>query len=245
MPSKRKLRSKPTHLLLIAVIAFLTYSNALRAGFVWDDELQIVKNWQIRGLSYIPSAFGSAFWTFADPEAGAHTNFYRPVQTLSYIAAFQIGGLAPWTFHLINILFHILASALVYLICLELQISPGAALIGAALFATHPIHTEAIAWAAGTPDASCAVFYFLSLLFWLKFMSTTEQKWRWMAAASFLAALFSKEMAVTLPAIVLVIMYKHGRIARDGVKKAALDVAPLFLAGVIYVVARLMALGFL
>ena len=251
MPSKRKHQprqpgfSKSTHLLLIVAVAFLTYSNALRGGFVWDDELQIVKNWQIRGLSYIPSAFGSAFWTFADPEAGARTNFYRPVQTLSYIAAFQIGGLVPWPFHLLNILFHVLASLLVYLICLELKISPGAAAIGAAIFATHPIHSETVAWAAGTPDASCAVFYFLSLLFWLKFMNTTQQKWRWMSAASFLAALFSKEMAVTLPAIVLLLMFKDGRVARDGAKRTALDVAPLVFAGVIYVMARVMALGFI
>jgi protein O-mannosyl-transferase len=249
MPSKRKPQapqrgfSKSTHLLLIVVLAFLTYSNALRGGFVWDDELQIVKNWQIRGLSYIPSAFSSAFWTFADPEAGAHTNFYRPVQTLSYIAAFQIGGLAPWPFHLINILLHILASALVYLICVELQISPAAAAIGAAIFATHPVHTETVAWAAGTPDASCAVFYFLSLLLWLRFMWTTQQKWRWMSAASFLVALFSKEMAVTLPAIVVLIMFKEGRV--KSLKKTAVDVAPLLFAGVIYMSARLMALGFI
>jgi tetratricopeptide (TPR) repeat protein len=249
MPSKRKPQapqrgfSKSTHLLLIVVLAFLTYSNALRGGFVWDDELQIVKNWQIRGLSYIPSAFSSAFWTFADPEAGAHTNFYRPVQTLSYIAAFQIGGLAPWPFHLINILLHILASALVYLICVELQISPAAAAIGAGIFATHPVHTETVAWAAGTPDASCAVFYFLSLLLWLRFMWTTQQKWRWMSAASFLVALFSKEMAVTLPAIVVLIMFKEGRV--KSLKKTAVDVAPLLFAGVIYMSARLMALGFI
>src|SRR5438093_12952231 len=101
MPSKRKHQprqpgfSKSTHLLLIVAVAFLTYSNALRRGFVWDDELQIVKNWQIRGLSYIPSAFASAFWTFAEPEAGAHTNFYRPAQTPSYSAAVQMGLLAP------------------------------------------------------------------------------------------------------------------------------------------------------
>jgi protein O-mannosyl-transferase len=249
MPSKRKPQapqrgfSKSTHLLLIVVLAFLTYSNALRGGFVWDDELQIVKNWQIRGLSYIPSAFSSAFWTFADPEAGAHTNFYRPVQTLSYIAAFQIGGLAPWPFHLINILLHALASALVYLICVELQISPAAAAIGAAIFATHPVHTETVAWAAGTPDVSCAVFYFLSLLLWLRFMRTTQQKWRWMSAASFLVALFSKEMAVTLPAIVVLIMFNEGRV--KSLKKTAVDVAPLLFAGVIYMSARLMALGFI
>src|SRR5688500_16813551 len=110
----------PGHVILLIVLSFLTYSSALPGGLVWDDELQIVKNWQIRDVSYIPQAFSSAFWTFADPEAGSQTNFYRPVQTISYILAYQMGGLSPWPYHLINVLFHMLASVVVYLICVEL-----------------------------------------------------------------------------------------------------------------------------
>src|SRR2546428_14160605 len=70
------------HIGLIIFLSFITYSNALRGSFVWDDEIQIVKNWQIRDLSHVGSAFSSAFWAFADPEA-ARTNFYRPGGTLS------------------------------------------------------------------------------------------------------------------------------------------------------------------
>jgi protein O-mannosyl-transferase len=243
-PSPRRDSSRIAHLALMVALAFLTYSNSLSGGFVWDDELQIVKNWQIRDLSYVPAAFGSAFWAFADPEAGARTNFYRPFQTLAYIAAFQIGELSPWPYHLINVLLHMLATALVYLICIEITIPPGAALLGAALFATHPIHTEPIAWAAGTPEASCAVFYFASLLLWLRFLKTRDSKWQWFAALCFLAAMFSKEMAVTLPAVAVILMLKDGRLRLDGFKKGALDLLPLVVAGFIYLVVRVAALGF-
>jgi hypothetical protein len=115
---KREATRAGLYLIAIAVLALLTYSTAIGGGFVWDDELQIVKNPQIRELNHVPSAFTSAFWTFADPDAGSRTNFYRPVQTVSYIMAYQIGGLSPWPYHLINVLFHVLASTLVYLICL-------------------------------------------------------------------------------------------------------------------------------
>src|SRR5262245_18146815 len=98
------------HLALIIGLAFVAYANALTAGFVWDDELQIVKNWQIRDITNAGAVFSSAFWAFADPEAGGHTNFYRPVQSLTYMVAYQIGGLSPWSYHLFNIGLHALAA---------------------------------------------------------------------------------------------------------------------------------------
>ena len=233
------------HVILLIVLGFLVYSSALKGGFVWDDELQIVKNWQIRDIRFVPSAFGSAFWTFADPELGARTNFYRPVQTLSYIAAYQIGGLSAWPYHLINVLFHVLASVLVYLICLELRISSTAAVLGAAIFATHPVHTESVAWAAGTPDASCGFFYFASILFLLKFLKSEKWEWQWLSALAFLAACFSKEMAVTLPIVAILLMFKEGYFGPGQFKKALTGIAPLIVAGVIYLAVRVAALGFI
>ena len=244
-PREQQKGLQTTPLILLIVLCFLIYSSALKGGFVWDDELQIVKNWQIRDIRYVPSAFGSAFWTFADPEAGARTNFYRPVQTLGYIVAYQIGGLSPWPYHLINVLFHVFASILVYLICLELRISPTAAVLGAAIFATHPIHTEPVAWAAGTPDASCGFFYFASLLFLLKFLKSGKREWQWLSALAFLAACFSKEMAVTLPVVAVLLMFTDGRFGPGQFKKALTGIAPLIIAGVIYLAVRVAALGFI
>src|SRR5262245_36605628 len=102
-PSKRKsvqlkdaaphIAAAHCHIALIIFLCFIVYSNALLGNFVWNDEIQIVKNWQIRDLSHIGGAFSSAFWAFADPDA-ARTNFYRPVQTLAYMLGYQISGLS-------------------------------------------------------------------------------------------------------------------------------------------------------
>src|SRR5213594_2195282 len=105
------------HIVLIIVLSFITYSNSL-AGLFVCDELQIVKNWQIRDVRHVGLAFSSAFWAFAGPETG-RTNSYRPVQTLTYMLAYLIGGLSAWSYHFVNVLFHTSASIILYLICIE------------------------------------------------------------------------------------------------------------------------------
>ena len=244
-PKALRARSFPNaHIAIIILLSSITFCNALTADFVWDDEIQIVKNWQIRDLRLIGSAFSSAFWEFAAPEA-ARTNFYRPVQTLTYMLAYQIGGLAAWPFHLINLLFHAAAGFILYLVCIEYGISSVGSLFAAAIFATHPIHTEAVTWNAGIPDVSCGMFYFASILMFLKYLNTGRRSYVWFAALSFLVACFSKEMAVTLPIVALLLMLARGRLSRGKVTQAVTDLATFALAGVVYLGARAAALGFL
>ncbi len=250
---KKKAGSKGTgsshlrnwHVAVIVALAFITYANAFTAGFVWDDELQIVKNWEIRDIRHVGAAFSSAFWAFADPDLGGKTNFYRPVQTLTYMLAYQIGGLSPWPYHLLNLLLHILATIFLYLTCVEYGISPLASLLAASIFVTHPIHSEAVTWNAGVPDVSCAAFYFASLFFFLKFLNSGIRRYQWFAALSFLAAAFSKEMAVTLPAVAFLLMLGKGKWSVERLKTAVVSLFPLIAAGLVYLAARFAALGFL
>src|SRR5438876_10907010 len=103
-PKNKAARTAPFsswHIVLIIVLSFITYSNALAGNFVWDYELQIVKNWQIRDVRHVGLAFSSSFWAFAGPETG-RTNFYRPVQTLTYMLAYFIGVLSDVSYHLVS-----------------------------------------------------------------------------------------------------------------------------------------------
>jgi protein O-mannosyl-transferase len=232
------------HIALIGLLSLITFSNALTGSFVWDDEIQIVKNWQIRDLKYVGSAFSTAFWAFAAPEA-ARTNFYRPVQTLTYMIAYQIGGLSAWPYHLMNILFHTAAGIFLYLLCTEYGISVPGSLFAAAIFVVHPVHTEAVSWNAGTPDVSCGMLYFASIWMFLKYLKRRRQSYVWMAAALFLAACFSKEMAVTLPVVAALLMLAKGELRKTQLAQATRDLFPFFVAGLVYLGARLAALGFL
>ena len=87
---------------------------------------------------------------------------------------YHIFDLKPWGFHLVNILFHCGVSVLVFLILGKLlteqsittsSVYLSAPFIAAMLFATHPIHTEAVTWIAGLPDVAFTFFYLLPSIF--------------------------------------------------------------------------------
>lgn len=227
------------HLAVVAVLCILTYANSASGAYVWDDEVQIVKNANLRSLSTIPSAFTQPFWAFATPEAQNQSNFYRPIQTVLYTLTYAWGGLDPFLGHVVSIALHTLAGILVYLICVQLGLLPGVSLLAAALFATHPIHTEAVAWIAATPDLACGVFYFGSLLAFLKSDYGAELKWVAISALLLLPALLSKEMAVTLP--VVIFLYSFRRLTLGQQAKL---LAPYAAVTAIYLAMRINALGF-
>lgn len=172
------------HILAAVVICVLIYGNSLSGAFVWDDELQIVKNPTIRTLANIPSAFTTPFWGFANAGEANRTNFYRPVQTVAYSLGYWWGDLSPAPDHVISVAFHALACVLLYLICIQLSFSPSISLLAAALFATHPIHTEAVAWIAGIPDVACGAFYLGA--FWAFLKSEGDRKTLWLSISSLL-----------------------------------------------------------
>src|SRR5437588_4282586 len=199
------------HIAVIVILSAIVFANSLPGSFVWDDEIQVVKNWRIRSFNYLPSAFTSAFWSFLGTEAESQSNFYRPVQTITYMVAYSLGGLSSAPYHALSLAYHVAASAFVYLICLELMFQPAIALAIAALFVTHPVHTEAVAWIAGIPDVACGAFYFASVFLFLRYWRTGRKAPLWASCALFFAALLSKEMAATLPFFLLVVLWWRRR----------------------------------
>src|SRR5438094_4042071 len=203
-------RHKPTQIGLIIALSTLVFANSLPGAFVWDDEIQVVKNWRIRSLENLASAFTTAFWSFAGGESENQTNFYRPVQSITYMLAYSMGGLSPAPYHALSLVYHAAASVFVYLIGLELMFSPAVTFAIAALFAVHPVHTEAVAWIAGIPDVACGAFYFAAVFIFLRYWRTGRKALLWTASVLFLGALLSKEMAVTLPFFLLLLLWWQG-----------------------------------
>jgi len=76
--------------------------------------------------------------------------------------------LNPWVFHSANLFVHIIASLLVLQLLRKLTRREGPALIGALLFAIHPLQTEAVAWTTGMKDTLCGVFSFAALVMYLR-----------------------------------------------------------------------------
>ena len=82
------------------------------------------------------------------PAALLHTVYYpgalyRPLTMLTYMANHQVST-DPFGFHLVNVLLHALVTLAVFALARELLGSLLAAAVAAALFAVHPVHTEAV-----------------------------------------------------------------------------------------------------
>ena len=92
--------------LFIIILGLLIHGWSVFFEFSYcDDYKNIVEEHEtISSFSKIPAAFERSFG-----------NFYRPVLRISYIIDAQVGGTAPWIYHLSNVLYHLIASCLVFM----------------------------------------------------------------------------------------------------------------------------------
>lgn len=214
-PGNRALR-----ILAICLISISVYFNSLMNGFVHDDLFQVLKNPWISDYKNIPMIFKTGVWGFFTTPS----NYYRPVMHLLYMLNYYLFGLAPWGFHLMNLIFHTANCVLIFLVTEKLlnhfqETNPSTLkivpVLTAVIFAIHPVHTESVAWVAGIPDLSYTLFYLLS--FYLFLISnnkdgSTNYGFIFISAALFFIALLSKEPAATLPLVLLSFDYLRGKL---------------------------------
>ncbi|XP_054162010.1 protein O-mannosyl-transferase TMTC1-like isoform X2 [Oppia nitens] len=107
-------------------------------------------------------------------------------------------------FHLVNALLHSMASLLmVYLVRSELQFNYELSLLSGLLFATHPIHCEAISSIVGRADVLCCIFYLVSFLAFAKSLHCVVVNKRMIflltvCQITSILALLSKEQGITV-----------------------------------------------
>jgi len=139
---------RPLGPLLAVFAAIVCYLPVLRDGFALDDTAIIRDNLRIHSLSTIPQALALPYWY----EEG---HLYRPLTTLSFGLEWALGSGQPLLFHVMNLLWHALVTALVVRLALRWW-PPLAAAIAGFWFAVHPVHAEAVANIVGRSELVCA-----------------------------------------------------------------------------------------
>jgi len=187
---------------LLVFVCIVVYLNSLSNGFVFDDYAVIIENKYLKlpGINFA-SFLNHSYFNIAGGEAS-----YRPLATLSYYLIYAIAGLNPFFYHLLSVILHIVNVVLVYLLFNLILKHRFTALIAGLLFACHPALTEAVDCISYNEDLLAAVFFLLAFLYYLK--SSTNGLISniisyGLSLFFFLLGLLSKEMAITLPAIIL------------------------------------------
>ena len=199
----------------VAVIA--AYWPALRGAMVWDDDAHVTRP-ELRSLH--------GLWRIWS-EPGA-TQQYYPVLHSAFWAEHRLWGDSALGYHLVNVLLHLGAVLLLYRVLRRLSV-PGA-LLGASLFALHPVCVETVAWISEQKNTLSTVFCLAAGLAYLRFDEERRRRWYALGIGLFGLALLSKSVTATLPAALLVVLWwKRGRLSWRG---DALPLVPWFCLSV-------------
>jgi tetratricopeptide (TPR) repeat protein len=244
------LQKKVIHIVLIAVLGLLAYSNTFHSPFMWDERREIIENPVIKDLD-----------NFLSSTKGYDYNPRRFIGYLTFALNYHFGGLNVTGYHVVNLAIHIANALLVYyLVILTFRTpsmrqstdpSPPApvllALFTALLFVAHPLQTQAVTYVVQRFASLATLCYLLSLVMYVKgrlsleHTEETVKKERFSASISaftcfFLSLVFAvcamktKEIAFTLP---LVIALYEVAFFKASLKKKLLFLLPVVLTLII------------
>jgi tetratricopeptide (TPR) repeat protein len=159
----------------------------------------------------------------------------RPLTYFTFWLNYRFSGEDPLGYHTLNLLIHLTACWLALLLFPRVLPSPHAALWAAAIFAVHPLQTEAVAYVFARATLLAAL---LCLLCWKAWIDGR----RGLAVACFAAALLAKEEAAAFPLFLLGWEWALGQ-QRSAMNKRTLRPVAVMLALVVLAAARLFYAG--
>ncbi|MFA5200354.1 MAG: tetratricopeptide repeat protein [Candidatus Omnitrophota bacterium] len=221
-------KSNILSVILIVFVTVLVYANCLINTFIWDDYAVIVENNFVKSRENIPALFNENYlsdyikkgdWYFVDSSSGSGETSYRPVATLTYFLDYALWKLDPFGYHLTNLLLHVINALLIYSFIYLITKKKRIALLSSLLFALHPVNSEAVNVISFREDLLVLAFFLSSLILYIKLNKLFGLKKRvfyLLSLFSFFLALFSKEMAIILPFIL--ILYDYFFVIKGGLK---------------------------
>jgi protein O-mannosyl-transferase len=187
-------------ILVLVYAGFQAYGAVLNGPFVFDDAYLPFR------VPHFPTDIRS--WI----------GFTRPLLMLSYWVNFQISATDTLWYHVYNVLFHVCASFLVFLILRKALSFPRPdaaanddergnlllAAFAAGLFLLHPVNTESVAYVASRSETLSVMFLLAAVALFL-YRSPIAVSWRVAIGILllFAAAVSVKEHTVVLVAVLL------------------------------------------
>ena len=196
----KKSKSELLYILILLGFTFLIFSPSLKNEFVnWDDDRNVFENPMVLDLN-LKAIFSQVV-----------IGNYNPLSILSFAIEHRLFGMDPNMMHLTNILLHLICIFFVFKIFRSLNIDLHFALIGAAMFAIHPLRVESVAWITERKDVLYGVFFCWALFLYIKNMDEPKRMRSFWIFILFIIGLFAKIQMVALPLTMLAVDYYKGR----------------------------------
>lgn len=198
-----------------AVIALLTLTIYSRVGNFefnnFDDPDYVAQNETVqRGIT-----LEGIRWAFTTNPASRlsatgtqdRMGNWHPLTWLSHMLDCQLFGATPGAHHWVSVVIHVCNSLLLLWVLYRYTNALARSAIVAALFAVHPLHVESVAWVAERKDVLSALFWFLTMWAYLRYVETRSGVPYAFVLLFFALGLMSKPMVITLPFVLLLLDY--------------------------------------
>jgi len=184
---------------LLLTTGVLVYFNSFNGVFVFDDGTFIVDALELRTL-----------WPPWDAMFGG-VHYTRPIAGLTFAVNYAISGLEIWSYHLFNLIIHLIATlALFAILVITLNrgryrhISAYLALVISMLWLVHPLQTESVTYIIQRYESLMGMFFLLSLLSYVLSTLSPNHKLLWQVAAILgcYLAVGCKQVAALIPIVI-------------------------------------------
>ena len=192
------------HFALIGVLLALTFAASLDHEFVnWDDDYYLHRNSRVKELS-----LGHVLSLFNPNSIHEGKTFieFLPLRDLTWAIDFAAWAYNPVGYHLGNVVLHYLTCLALYLLVVVAFSSRRQALLAAMLFAVLPCHVESVAWIACRKDPLFLFLELLSMVFLLQYLDGASRSRLWLSALFLALSLWSKSLALTMPALAVLLL---------------------------------------
>ncbi|HKB44419.1 MAG TPA: tetratricopeptide repeat protein [Chitinophagaceae bacterium] len=181
---------------IILLFTFIAYLPSLKAGFVnWDDPDYVNEQIFRQGFSNLKNLITT-------PVQGN----YHPLTMISLALNYSVSGMNAWSYHLLNLLLHLINCILVFRFALLLSNrNAPIAFVTAILFGIHPMHVESVAWVTERKDVLYGLFFIAGLISYTKYTDTGSRKQYIITLIFLILALLSKPAAVVFPLVLFCI----------------------------------------
>lgn len=174
-------------------LVILQFAETAGYDFVnWDDPWYVINNPLVK--SWAPENLYKIGTEIV-------TRNYAPVTIFSYLGDHSVWGLWPGGYHVTNYLLHAINAILIYLLLNRLTGHRFCSWAVAAIWAIHPVNLESVVWISARKGLLSGAFILACLNLWIiPNRSSKQEGW---AIFFFALALFSKAIAVVIPAIII------------------------------------------
>lgn len=231
-------------IIILIVLGFLVYANALSNKFVLDDEDQIVNNPLWHKLSNIPQIFTADSFNSGGSAINLG-NFYRPILSLTFLINYRLWGLKTPGYHVFQVIFHVFTAILIFYLLREIldrfrfRWARGAAFLASLLFVVHPANVEAVGYISAVEEVLYSFFILLSFLVFLKAYDKQNQrnqnKYLFLVFTLMFLGLLAKESAIVIFPLIAIYLFLFESPSRKILKKL---VAGTIITGSFYAFLR-------